>query len=50
MEEAVKETVKTSIEKNCSLRIACYSNAIMKIHNHFETAGIPLARWDRYIK
>lgn len=43
---AVKETRDTALKTKCSLRMACYSNAIMKIHNHFVTAGIPLAHWD----
>jgi len=44
MSTAVIETKTTALEKNCSLRIACYSNSIMKIHNHFEVAVMPLAR------
>jgi glutamate dehydrogenase (NAD(P)+) len=44
MSQAVKETRETCLKLNCSLRIACYSNAIQKIHQHFEIAGIPLAR------
>lgn len=49
MSTAVAETIETSLKTGCSLRIACYSNAIKKIHQHFETAGMPLARWVKYI-
>lgn len=45
MINAVKETRDTCLKTGCSLRIACYSNAIQKIHQHFESVGIPLARW-----
>lgn len=44
MIQAVKETKETALKRKCSLRIACYSNAIMKVHQHFEVSGIPLAR------
>ena len=44
MSKACSETVATSMEKGCSLRIAWYSNAIKKIDDQFEGAGIPLAR------
>jgi len=44
MSVAVQETRETALKLGCSLRMACYSNAIMKIHRHFEVAGMPLAR------
>jgi len=44
MSTAVVETKAAALERNCSLRIACYSNSILKLHNHFEVAGMPLAR------
>lgn len=37
---AVKKTKETAMEKNVSLRIGAYVNAIMTLHNHFEVAGI----------
>jgi len=43
MSTAVLETIETALSLGCSMRMACYSNAILKIHNHFETAGMPLA-------
>jgi len=36
MHLAVEETINTTLKKNCSLRMACYSNAITKIHTHYE--------------
>jgi len=44
MSNAVKETKDMAIKENCSLRMACYANSIIKLHKHFETAGIPLAK------
>ncbi len=44
MTQASKETIESAIELNSSLRVGCYYNAIMKVHRHFETVGIP--RWN----
>jgi hypothetical protein len=44
MGQAVIETKDTALNDGVSLRIAAYKNAIMKLHNHFEVAGMPLAR------
>jgi len=41
MTQASKETIESAIELNSSLRVGCYYNAIMKVHRHFETVGIP---------
>lgn len=43
MSLAVKETKETALKLGCTLRMACYTNAIMKVHNHFESCGIPFA-------
>ena len=43
MSLAVKETKDTAQKLGCTLRMACYTNAIMKVHNHFEACGIPFA-------
>lgn len=32
MSLACKETRDTALKRNCSLRMACYSNAITKMH------------------
>ena len=39
MSIGVKETRDTALAKNCSLRMACYSNGINKLHKHFESVG-----------
>ncbi|KAL4427365.1 hypothetical protein ABPG74_002336 [Tetrahymena malaccensis] len=44
MSVAVKETKETCLELHCSMRIAVYVNAIRKVHQHFEVAGMPLAK------
>lgn len=43
MSIAVQETKATALKKKCSLRMACYSNAITKMHEYYELAGMPLA-------
>jgi len=40
MSEAVKKTMATSDKMGVSLRLAAYINAIYKLHNHFEVAGV----------
>jgi hypothetical protein len=37
---AVNLTKKTANEKKISLRMAAYYNAIMKVHAHYEYAGL----------
>jgi len=37
---AVNATKKTAKERNISLRMAAYVNALMKVHNHYAIAGI----------
>lgn len=40
MVEAVRKTMKTSDRMKVNLRLAAYINAIYKLHNHFEAAGV----------
>lgn len=42
MTVAVQLTKDTANEKKIPLRMAAYVNAIMKLHNHYEFAGV---RW-----
>lgn len=44
MTTAVRETKETFVNLNVSMRIAAYVNAINKIHRHFQTAGMQMAR------
>jgi len=40
MTVAVQQTKTTAADKKISLRMAAYVNAIMKLHAHYEYAGI----------
>ena len=48
MNISVEETIETALKKNTSLRMACYSNAINKVHDHFTEAGMLLSSWKEY--
>lgn len=37
---AVQQTKETVAKKNISLRMATYVNALIKLHKHYEIAGI----------